>query len=130
MEPNWEDDWENTDLSELCIEVSIKNKERELKMLEERKLMEESEIALAKDLFNDDNECIELFIPVKPDKITIINDKKDKYKKTKELQEQKRKELKEIQKIKKEQLKRHKEIFGEAELDEYGEKYGYIEDNY
>ena len=71
METDWEDDWENIEIPDLCSEVSIKNKERELKLLEERKLMEESDLDLAKELFNGEQEKInetkkvETFVPVK-----------------------------------------------------------------
>jgi hypothetical protein len=138
METDWEDDWENNNIPDLL--VSIQNKERELKLIEERKLMEDADLALAEELFNDEQEKKneskkqELFVPVKP-----VNEKpvKEKPKGLQILQEQKRQELREKQKQqsqkqkeKKQKEKKHKELFGEAEIDEYEEMYGYIEDQY
>jgi hypothetical protein len=133
METDWEDDWENNNIPDLL--VSIQNKERELKLLEERKLMEDADLALAEELFNDEQEKIneskkqELFVPVKP--------VKEKPKDLQILQEQKRKELQEKQKQqsqkqkeKKQKEKKQKELFGEAEFDEYDDMYGHIEDQY
>lgn len=130
METDWEDDWENTEIPDLL--VSIQNKERELKLLEERKLMEDADLALAEELFHGEQaqKKVESFVPVKLDK-------KEKPKSLQMLQEQKRKELQEKQKQqsqkqkeKKQQQKKHKELFGEAEFDEYEEMYGHIEDQY
>jgi|LakMenEpi03Aug12_release.lakeMendotaPanAssembly.Ray.scaffolds.fasta_scaffold1027098_2 hypothetical protein len=130
METDWEDDWESTEIPDLLI--SIQNKERELKLLEERKLMEDADLALAEELFNDEQEQkkVESFVPVK-----LI--KKEKPKDLQILQEQKRKELQEKQKQqsqkqkeKKLQKKKQEELFGEAEFDEYDEMYGHIEDQY
>jgi hypothetical protein len=133
METDWEDNWENNEIPDLL--VSIQNKERELKLLEERKLMEDADLALAEELFNDEQEKIneskkqELFVPVKP--------VKEKPKGLQNLQEHKRQELREKQKQqsqkqkeKKQKEKKHKELFGEAEFDEYDEMYGHIEDQY
>jgi hypothetical protein len=133
METDWEDNWENNEIPDLL--VSIQNKERELKLLEERKLMEDADLALAEELFNDEQEKIneskkqELFVPVKH--------VKEKPKGLQNLQEHKRQELREKQKQqsqkqkeKKQKEKKHKELFGEAEFDEYDEMYGHIEDQY
>jgi hypothetical protein len=134
METDWEDDWENTEIPDLL--VSIQNKERELKLLEERKIMEDADLALAEELFHGEQEKIneskkeESFVPVK-----FV--KKEKPKELKILQEQKRKELQEKQrqesqkqKQKKIQKKKQEELFGEAEFDEYDDMYGHIEDKY
>jgi len=84
METDWEGDWENTEPDLL---VSIKNKERELKLLEERRMMEDIELALTEELFNPEQENIdkskhlESFVPVnfikkeKSKKIHILQDK-------------------------------------------------------
>jgi hypothetical protein len=129
METDWEDDWENT-IPDLL--VSIQNKERELKLLEERKLMEDADLALAEELFHGEKEekKEEAFVPVK-----FV--KKEKPKDLQILQEQKRKELQEKQKQqsqkqkeKKQKEKKQKELFGEAEFDEYDDMYGHIEDQY
>jgi hypothetical protein len=135
METDWEDDWENAVIPDLL--VSIQNKERELKILEERKLMEDADLVLAEKLFNgeqeninDESKPIELFVPVK-----FV--KKEKPKDLQILQERKRKELQEKQKQqsqkqkeKKQQQQKYKELYGEAEFDEYDEIYGHIEDKY
>lgn len=136
METDWEDDWENNDIPDLL--VTIQNKERELKLLEERKLMEDADLALAEELFNgelekvDESKKQELFVPVKP-----VKPVKEKPKGLQILQEQKKKELQEKQKQqsqkqkeKKQKEKKHRELFGEAEFDEYEEMYGHIEDQY
>jgi hypothetical protein len=135
METDWEDNWENNEIPDLLL-ASIQNKERELKLLEERKLMEDADLALAEELFNGEKEKIneskkqESFVPVK-----LI--KKEKPKDLQILQEQKRKELQEKQKQqsqkqkeKKKQQQKQKELFGEAEFDEYDDMYGHIEDQY
>ena len=53
METYIEDDWENIEIPEITanVQLSIKSKERELKLLEERKQMEKDDIALVEDLF-------------------------------------------------------------------------------
>jgi len=129
---DWDDDWENTDIPDLIINLqdTIKNRERELKLLEERKKMEEADLALAEQLFD------------KPQNKPILFDsnksiKKEKPKELKMIQEKKKTELREKQKqqsqkqkAKQELNKRLKDIFGEAEEDEYNEQYGKIEDKY
>ena len=125
METDWEDDWENTEIPDLL--VSIQNKERELKLLEERKLMEDAELVLAEELFQGEKaeKKVESFVPVK-----FV--KKEKPKDLQILQEQKRKELQEKQKqqSQKQKEKKQKELFGEAEFDKYDEMYGHIADQY
>lgn len=136
MTESWEDeDWETTEIPDLItnLQVSMKNKERELKLLEERKLMEEADLALAEELFSGkQNGDLALVQPVKLYKPEV---KKEKQKSKEAIQRQK--EITEIQKAqtqknkeKKQQAKRHKELYGEAEVDEYEEMYGYIEDQY
>ena len=130
METDWEDDWENTDIPDLL--VSIQNKERELKLLVERKLMEDADLDLTEELFRGEQsqKKVESFAPIKLDK-------KEKPKSLQMLQEQKRKELQEKQKQesqkqkeRKQLQKKHKELVGEAEFDEYDERYGHLEDQY
>ena len=50
MTSNWIDDLETTEIQYLL--VSVKNKEKELKLIEERKMIEDADIALVEDLFN------------------------------------------------------------------------------
>ena len=128
---SWEDDWENIEVPDL--QVSIENKQRELKLLEERKLMEEADLALAEELFVEQtkkcNGDIALLEPIKFFK--------EKPKQLQFEQEKRRQELRERQKQqshqqreKKKQAKHIRETFGEAELDEYDEMYGDLEDKY
>ena len=109
-----------------------------LKLLEERRLIEEAELTLIEELYNNDandtNDAnklkkVELFMPV--------SCKKERSKDIKISQERKRKELQEKQKQqsqkqseKKQQQQKYRELYGEAKLDEYDEIYGYIEDKY
>lgn len=50
MKTDLEDDWESIEIPDLL--VSIQNKENQMKLLEERKLMEEAEVILNDELFN------------------------------------------------------------------------------
>lgn len=131
---NW-DDWENIDTPDLIInlEETIKNRERELKLLEERKKMEESDLALAEDLFNKNEDTILSIKDLEPVKF-IKNDRSNEIKK---LQEQKKYEMQEKQKRQsqkqKEMKKQHqrlKDIYGNSDIDEYDEMYCDIEDKF
>jgi hypothetical protein len=84
MNTDWEDDWsydyENIEIPDLI-------KEKQIKLLEERKLMEDAELVLTKDLFSE-----------KPKKIVdepIKFIKKDKTKELKMMLDNKKRELKE-----------------------------------
>jgi len=137
---DWEDDWENTDIPDLIVNLqdTIKNRERELKLLEQRKRMEEADLALSEELFDEEkrnkrtNDNLALAEPIK-----FVNATKEKPKQLQLEQEKRRQELQEKQKQqsqkqkeKKKQDKRLKDIYGEAELYEYDEMYGDIEDKY
>jgi hypothetical protein len=108
---DWED-WDNDD--NYCLP-----NEEQLKKLEERKLVEESDNALTTSLFEQhDLACQEL------DKIVIPTLTKKKALKgkglsNKEANERKQKELSKLTKEYKEKKKREKEMFGEATEDEY-----------
>ena len=128
-------DWENTEIPDLTINIEefTKNKERELKILEQRKMMEESDLILAEELFCENKNKLtkEPIIYYKPQ---VINKKTkiDKIliaKKIQELEEKQRKASK-INKEKKQNDKRLAEIYGEAEPDECYEKYGYLIDKF
>lgn len=132
MEIDYDDDWENAEIPDLLI--SIKNKEREIKLLEERKLMEEAELVLAEELFSDKkiNESLNSVELIKFNECL-----KPRSKELKILQEKRRQQLEEKQKqqsikqkAKKQQQKRQYELYGEANIDEYDEMYGYIEEKY
>jgi len=53
---DWEDNWENTEIPDLIVNLkeTIKNRERELKLLEERKRMEEADLVLTEELFEEE----------------------------------------------------------------------------
>lgn len=137
---DWEDDWENTEIPDLIVNLqeTIKNKEREARLLEERKKMEDADLILSEELFDEEkrikrtNDNLALAEPIK-----FVKAKKEKPKQLQIEQEKRRQELQEKQKQqsqkqkeKKKQDKRLKDIYGEAELDEYDEMYGDIEDKY
>jgi hypothetical protein len=84
MNTDWEDDW-SYDYE--TIEIPDLIKEKQIKVLEERKLMEDAELVLTKDLFSEKTQTI-VDEPVK-----FI--KKDKTKELKMLLDNKKRELKE-----------------------------------
>ena len=57
---NLEEDWENIEIPDLIInfQETVKNKEREKRLLEERKMMEEADLALTNELFDEIKEQI------------------------------------------------------------------------
>ena len=123
MSDNWED-WESEDFT---IPVLNVQNEEQLKRLEERKLVEESDNALTNLLFLNEEEdlClkqVEYKILVKPLPKSEKEIKKNVFSKQKE-NEQKQKELSKKIKEEKLQKKKEKEIFGEAEEDEKYSKY-------
>jgi hypothetical protein len=114
------DDWEKEDF---VIPVLNVQNEEQLKRLEERKLVEESDNALTKELFSNNKENLVV------KQIQIINKNIDKkILKKNFLSKQKENEEKQKQlskKLKEEKLKKLKEIytFGEAEEDNEYAKY-------
>ena len=105
-----EDDWEHTIIPDLISE-------RERKLIEERKKVEEADAELAEELFSDFKK-----VESKIDNKCIILEKKEKPK----CLENRREKLMESQKQKSELIKKSKmekkriaDIYGEAELDEY-----------
>jgi hypothetical protein len=127
---DWEEEsWENVVIPDLL--VSIENKEREKRLLDERKLVEDADAELTEDLFANGPKEIKV---QKPHNILKPIAKKEK---PVELIEKRQKELREKQieeaKKKKEQKARKmrlKETYGEAEDDVYDDMYGDIEDKY
>lgn len=111
MSDDWED-WENDEIVPLNQE--------QLKMLEERKLVEESDNLLAKDLFSNEEDLVYEELIKKENHIKV---KKEKPKNKISNQKQNEERLKELSKKNKENkaiLEIKKEIFGEAEhYDEY-----------
>ncbi len=114
---DWED-WDNHD--NYCLP-----NEEQLKQLEERKLVEESDNALTKSLFEPhDLACQELYKYEDRTKVITLTEKKapkGKGVSNKEANERKQKEISKLTKEYKEKKKREKEMFGEATEDEYAE---------
>jgi len=75
MELNyWDNDCENNDKTEFYANTqeTIKNRERELKILEERRLIKEADNALVNDLFKDvEVKCVT--VNIKPNKLNVSN---------------------------------------------------------
>ena len=118
---DWEDDWENIEIPDLG--QLIKNKERELKLLEERKAMEEADLVLTEELFGKQNMEQKSVPKVEQKSIPKVEQKSipKVEQKTVSKKEQKR------------QKKRQEELFGKAtlvDLDEYEEQYGHLEEQY
>ena len=127
MTDNWED-WETEDLT---IPVLNVQNEEQLKQLKERKLVEESDNALTKNLFSNEDEDLvyeelkklEFKNKVKPLQTT---EKKAPKKVTSDKQkenEQKQKEMSKKIKEEKSYKNKLKETFGEAEEDDEYSKY-------
>ena len=122
MADNWED-WENEDF--VVLVASALNVEQ-LKRIEERKLVEESDNLLTKSLFNNEEDLTQIELNNSKQNSVIkslqINEsKRSKKVSNKQTNEEKQKEF--SQKIKEDKLKRvrEKELYGEAEegKDEY-----------
>jgi len=123
MSDNWED-WENQDF---VIPVLNVPNEEQLKRLEERKLVEESDNALTKDLFSNEEDLalkqVEIKISVKPlPKAEKKAPNKNIPNKQKE-NEQKQKELSKKNKEDKLRKQRERELYGEANEDDEYAKY-------
>jgi hypothetical protein len=110
---NWED-WD--DYEKACLP-----NEEQLKQLNVRKLVEESDKALTKDLFEEDFAYKE-FNKYEHNKIVVPIGKKEPKKNLiskKNYNEQKQKEISKLTKENKAKKEREKELFGEAKEDEY-----------
>lgn len=131
MATDWEDDWENTEIHDLIVnlEDTLKNKERELRLLAERKMMEEADLALTEDLFNQNEYKNVSLEPVKFIKNVKLNHEAKKIPHQNKNQEYQKQES-QRKKAKKLEQKRMKDLYGEAEVDKYDELYGDIEDKY
>jgi hypothetical protein len=113
------DSLEDLDVENIVIPVlHVPNKEQ-IKRIEERKLVEESEIAMMKDFFNNSNNNNSNNSNNNNTKETTENKKnKPKISKQKE-NELKQKELSIKLKQKKEQDKKHAELYGECRQNKY-----------
>lgn len=130
-----EDDWENIDVLDL---TPFNEKMREIKILEERKileqkLVEEDDIQLTKDLFKpiqkvvivtENQSIVTDNKPIVTDNQTIVNEKSN----ITRIRHPRPIIPNPVIQNRKEVIKRRKDIFGEASVDEYEEKYGYIAD--
>jgi len=139
-----DDDWsDNDDWETVAIPNLIVPNEKEQKILDERKIVEEADTVLAKELFlekpdinlennkletknletkNLENNKLEANKLNKSDMLERENRRKKQV-------EKQRREAEKIRKKKEEKL-RQKELYGEADVDEYDEKYGGIADRY
>lgn len=129
------DDWEDWESEDYVVPALSVPNEEQLKRLEERRLVEESDNALSKDLFSTDEKDlvfedlkqIENKFNSKPLQSTEKKAPKEKLVSNKQLNEQKQKELSKKIKEEKERKKRENEIYGG---DEYYEEYGDYEDKF
>jgi hypothetical protein len=113
---DWED-WEGENI--VTPDLHVPNKEQ-IKRLEERKKIEESEIALMKDFFDNNNNTSNNTINNKEtteskiNKVKIVGKQRENELKQKELSEKIRK--------KKEKEKKHSDLFCEVIHDKYDDK--------
>jgi hypothetical protein len=129
---DWEEEtWDNIKIPDL--HVSMENRERERRLIEQRKLVEDSDAELAEALFSNDPKEIK----VQPTLCNIKPIPTAKREKPKDLLEKRQKELREkqINEEKKDERtkgtqKALKETYGEAEADLYDDMYGDIADKY
>ena len=122
-----EDDWDSISWDNVATQLN----EKQLKLLEERKLMEESELDLTKQLFDETFELLQKQneLCIKKNIQPIDNYNKYISKKHKKHIEKQKLDSK-LLKDKKMELKRQQNIYGTSEADYYDETYGYIEDEY
>ena len=133
MSDNWED-WEDAEVDKFIAPLK-----EELQRLEERKLVEESDNALSKELFETDeyNKLKRVINPeanleknfkLEKEKASEKDKEKIKIKINKQKEnEQKQKEFSKKNKEQKNNQKRHNELYGEVEgeyiYDDYGDKF-------
>ena len=131
---NFEDleEWENIEIDDFIVpfKASICNQtEEQLKQLEERKLVEEADTALSKELFCSDNAVLNKEPIIKPKiESESIRESEPKIKINKQKEnENKQKELSKKIKEQKMKQKRHNELYGELKgdymYDEYNDKF-------
>ena len=112
-----ENEWEYIVIPDLISE-------REKKLLEERKKVEEGDVELSKDLFN--SPLLFREEPQKRLEVSLVNEFQPIMRINWKKKKQEKNQIKEM-KIKN---KRISEIFGDAKIDEYYDQYGSIEDKY
>jgi len=111
------DDLEDWELEDFTIPNTIIQSEQEKRKLEERKLVEESDLAIAKRLFG--NEDYETEMDIQNKQKTIQLEKHKKLISKQRENELKQKELAKIIREKKAAEERHNELYGEYVEDEY-----------
>jgi hypothetical protein len=120
------DSWEDCEIENIVIPVlHVPNKEQ-IKRLEERKKIEESEIALMKDFFDTNNNTNTNTNNNTNNNNTNSNNKETTGNKQKIVGKQRENELKQKElsiklKLKKEAEQKHSDIFGEVIRDKYDE---------
>jgi hypothetical protein len=134
-----DDDWsDNDDWETVAIPNLIVPNEKEKKILDERKIVEEADTVLAKELFLEKPDINLETKNLETKNLETKNQEEEKIKKRDLLErenrrkkqvEKQRMEAEKIRKQKTEKL-RKKELYGEADVDEYDEKYGSIADRY
>ena len=128
MSDNWDDNWEISDLI-VKLHETIKSKEGELRLLEDRKMMEDSEFELVENLFDKKSKVlVKELVLLEP--VKLNKKEKSKVLQDKERQEQKKRQEHKERREQSQKEKKHMELFGEAEIDEYDTLYGYIEEKY
>jgi hypothetical protein len=141
-EEDWEEeDWENITIPDLLI--SNENRERERRLIEQRKLVEDADAELAESLFsNEPKDIKDIKVPkeikeIKETQILCNIGAIEKKEKPKDLLQNRQNELREKQiedtKKKREQKEnklRLKDTYGEAEEDVYDDMYGDIANKY
>ena len=116
------EDWEDCDIENIVIPVLYVPNKEQIKQLEERKLTEESEINMMKEFFDNNSNITPININASNNNKEITENKKNKPKISKQKEnELKQKEISIKLKQKKEQDKKHAELYGEIEYDEYYE---------
>ena len=130
MEDWEEEDWENIVVPDLLI--SIENRERERRLIEQRKLVEEADAELAESLFSNDPKEIKVEPPLCDIKPIVAKREKPRDLLEKRQKELREKQIEEAKKVReqKEHKKRLNETYGEAEVDLYDDMYGDIAEKY
>jgi len=123
------DDWENEDWENAEYTIPVLNvpNPEQLKRLEERKLIEESDLANAKDLFKLNDDEIDLTLKEikdlnkRPNNFQVKKPKREKTVSNQKANEEKQKELAKIRKEQKAKKERENELYGDTIDDEYAD---------
>jgi hypothetical protein len=129
MVDDWED-WEDVEIDNFIVTFPISDiNSKEVKQLEERKLVEEADNALSKELFGTESDLQSEKICENDAKdakdIKVVAPQKTKLSKQKENEEKQKEFSKKVKELKMKQ-KRFNELYGESnnyKYDEYDDKY-------